>query len=206
MIALVRGILVEKGPESAVVDCGGLGYEVFLTAPSLAQLPAPGEEVRFFTHFHVREDAQVLYGFPRSEERAVFLLLMTVKGVGPKVALGILSNLGASDLVGALIRRDTAALTRLPGVGKKLAERLGVELSDKARELGLHPGEGLPQGRKGPDFASGLPGAWPQAMAALQSLGYAPAQARQACELAYKMLGPGEKSLEDMVKAALKSV
>ncbi|MGH7441034.1 MAG: Holliday junction branch migration protein RuvA, partial [bacterium] len=134
---MVRGTLLEKGPESALVEAGGLAYEVFVPAPALAALGPLGAEVRLYTHFHVREDAQVLYGFPTPDERKVFLLLMTVKGVGPKVALGMLSHLGAAELADALGRRDSVALSRMPGVGKKLAERLGVELSDKAASLSL---------------------------------------------------------------------
>ncbi len=150
MIAHLNGLLAEKTGESCVVEAGGVGYEVFLPAPVAAALPAIGEPVRLYTHFHVREDAQVLYGFLRTQERQVFLLLMTVKGVGPKLALGILSNLGAESVVGALQRRDLATLTKLPGVGKKLAERLGVELSDKAKELGLEAGSAQPLGTQGP--------------------------------------------------------
>jgi len=171
-----------------------------------AALPALGEAVRLYTHFHVREDAQVLYGFLRTQERQVFLLLMTVKGVGPKLALGILSNLGAESVVGALQRRDLATLTKLPGVGKKLAERLGVELSDKAKELGLEAGSAQPLGRRAQAAEVSLPGAWPQAAAALQSLGYSANQARLAVEEAYKIVGSEGLGLEDMVKAALKTV
>lgn len=207
MIAHLHGILIEKLAESCVVEAGGVGYEVFLPAPVSAALPALGEEVRLYTHFHVREDAQLLFGFLRPQERQVFLMLMTVKGVGPKLALGILSNLGAESVVGALIRRDLTTLTQLPGVGKKLAERLGVELSDKAKELGLEAGNASPPPRQRaslPDLA--LPGAWPKAAAALTSLGFTQMQARQAVEAAYKGLGRDDIPLEDMVKAALKTV
>jgi Holliday junction DNA helicase RuvA len=207
MIAHLNGILAEKSGEACVVEAGGVGYEVFLPAPVALALPALGETVRLYTHFHVREDAQVLYGFLRPQERQVFLLLMTVKGVGPKLALGILSNLGAESVVGALLRRDLVTLTKLPGVGKKLAERLGVELSDKAKELGVEAGSGQPMAfRRAPAAELALPGAWPQAAAALQSLGYSANQARQAVEEAYKILGQESLALEDMVKAALKTV
>jgi Holliday junction DNA helicase RuvA len=202
MIALIHGTLLERGPESAVVDAGGVGYEVFLSAPALQALPAPGAEVRLYTHFHVREDAQVLYGFLTPADRQVFLLLLTVKGVGPKVALGILSNLSGPALAAALLKRDLAALTKLPGVGKKLAERLGVELSDKVKTLGLElDAAALAQAPSG-----GLSGPWAQALSALTALGYSQAQARAAVEAAHKQWGGAAEALEDIVKAALKQV
>jgi Holliday junction DNA helicase RuvA len=203
MIAMVRGILLEKGAESALVEAGGLGYEVFLPAPALLSLPAPGAEVRLYTHFHVREDAQILYGFLSPGDRQVFLLLLTVKGVGPKVALGILSKLSAAALAAALQARDLAALTRLPGVGKKLAERLGVELSDKVRSLGLGAGATGPAGAGG---SQALEGPWNQAQAALVALGYSQSQARQAVDGTYHGWGKRPIRLEDIVKEALKVV
>jgi Holliday junction DNA helicase RuvA len=204
MIAMVRGTLLERGPESAVVEAGGVGYEVFLSAPALQALPTLGQEVRLYTHFHVREDAQVLYGFLTPADRQVFLLLLTVKGVGPKVALGILSNLSGPALAAALLKRDLAALTKLPGVGKKLAERLGVELSDKVKSLGLElDAATLAQGTL---ISGGLSGRWAQALAALTALGYGQAQARGAVDAAHKQLGSEAVSLEDIVKAALKQV
>lgn len=200
---MVRGALLEKGLESVVVEAAGVGYEVFLAAPALAALPGLGEEVRLYTHFHVREDAQVLYGFLTPGDRQVFLLLLTVKGVGPKVALGILSHLSGAALASALLKRDTAALTRLPGVGKKLAERLGVELSDKVKGLGLDlDPSALAQGPSRMD----LGGPWEQAVAALIALGFGQSQAKNAVSQAHKGLGNGNVSLEDIVKAALKAV
>jgi Holliday junction DNA helicase RuvA len=202
MIAMVRGILLEKGVDSVVVEAGGLGYELFLPAPALQALPELGSEVRFFTHFHVREDAQVLFGFLTPADRQVFLLLMTVKGVGPKVALAILSHLSGPALAAALMKRDLPALTRLPGVGKKLAERLGVELSDKVKTLGLNMDQ---VGLAGAVYG-GLEGPWLQAQAALSALGYSQNQAKNAVESAHKQLGETTVSVEDIVKAALKAV
>jgi Holliday junction DNA helicase RuvA len=202
MIAMVRGTLLEKGVDSVVVEAGGLGYEVFLPGPALQALPAPGVEVRFFTHFHVREDAQILFGFLTPADRQVFLLLMTVKGVGPKVALAILSHLSGPALAAALMKRDLPALTRLPGVGKKLAERLGVELSDKVKTLGLS----LDQASLAGSAYGSLDGPWLQAQAALTALGYSQNQAKIAVETAHKQLGADAVSVEDIVKAALKAV
>lgn len=199
---MVRGILIEKGPESAVVEAGGVGYEISLTQPDLASLPPLGEELRLYTHHHVREDEQRLYGFVSAADRRVFLLLMTVKGVGPKVALAILSQLSGPALAAALLKRDVAALTQLPGVGKKLAERLGVELSDKVKTLGLElDPKALAAAPK-----AGLSGPWSRGLEALTALGFGQAQARQALEIAHQRLGEESVSVEDIVKAALKAL
>jgi Holliday junction DNA helicase RuvA len=199
---MVRGILIEKGPDSVVLEAGGLGYAVQLTQPALQSLPPLGAEVRLFTHHHVREDAQVLYGFLSALERQIFLLLMTVKGVGPKVALAILSNLSGEALATALLKRDLATLSRVPGVGKKMAERLGVELSDKVKSLGLE----LDPGALAASPTSSLDGNWAKASLALLALGYGQAQARSAVESAYQSLGGQAVSTEDIVKAALKAL
>lgn len=202
MIAMVRGSLLEKGPDSVVVEAGGVGYEVSLTQPDLNALPALGEEVRLFTHFHVREDEQRLYGFLSAADRRVFLLLMTVKGVGPKVALAILSQMSGSAVAAALLKRDVAALTQLPGVGKKLAERLGVELSDKVKTLGLElDPKALAAAPK-----AGLTGNWARALEALTALGFGQNQAKIALDQAHQGLGNETVSVEDIVKAALKAL
>jgi Holliday junction DNA helicase RuvA len=160
-----------------------------------------GSELRVYTHHHVREDAQILYGFLSPQERQIFLLLMTVKGVGPKVALAILSHLSGPALVGALLRRDVATLTRLPGVGKKLAERLGVELSDKVKQLGWES-----EGSPALSASAALDGNWLQAQSALLALGFGQTQAKNAVEAAYKILGRADVSTEDIVKTALKAL
>lgn len=201
MIAMVRGTLIEKGPDSVVLEAGGVGYEISLTATALQALPAVGQELRLYTHHHVREDEQKLYGFISPADRQVFLLLMTVKGVGPKVALAILSNMSGPALAAALLKRDLSALTQLPGVGKKLAERLGVELSDKVRNLGLEldaSAVAAPVSSRG--------SAWDQAQAALTALGFGQSQARQALDKAHQGLGDAKVSTEDIVKAALKAL
>jgi Holliday junction DNA helicase RuvA len=200
VIARVRGLLIEKNADSALLEAGGLAYEVFLPGPAAASLPELGREVVLHTHFHVREDAQVLYGFLDPSDRRVFLMLMTVTGVGPRLALGILSNMDVPTLVAALVHRDLAVLTRVPGVGKKLAERLGVELSDKAKQWTQEQGP-LPQGSKPGNTES----RFGQAQAALQALGYSQNQARQAADAALGALGPSA-SLESLVKEALKAV
>ena len=131
MIALLRGVLHEKHPNQAVVLCGGVGYDVAISVTTFTALPSPGEEVTLRIHTHVREDALLLYGFATPEEKALFERLITVSGVGPKLAITILSGLPATDLAGILRAGDAARLTRIPGIGKKTAERLILELRDK---------------------------------------------------------------------------
>jgi len=196
MIASIRGTLKQKLGESCIVEAGGLGYEVFLIQPALALLPLPGELVEFSTYFHVREDAQTLYGFSYGEEKRLFLLLLTVKGVGPKLGMGVLSQLGPNALLAALKKRDLARLGTVSGVGKKLAERLGVELSDKAAKMtGSKSGDPvLPEDSDAQN----------QALRALQALGYSSQQAKQALARAYQQLGSEENKVEDIVKLALK--
>jgi Holliday junction DNA helicase RuvA len=133
MIAYVDGILVSGGPE-AVVSVGGLGLDVHLSALGAERLPAPGEPVRLWTHLAVREDAWSLYGFPDVEERAMFRLLISVSGVGPKAALGMLSRATPADIALHLRGGDEKALARLPGIGKKSAARLVVELGQRVPE------------------------------------------------------------------------
>ena len=131
MIAFLEGRLVEKSAGRAVVSVGGTGYEVNVPASTVTKLPAVGGPVRVFTRLHVREDAMVLYGFATQDERTLFDLLVTVTGVGPKVALAFLSALSADALRRAVAMNDVAALTIVPGVGKKVAQRVVLDLKDK---------------------------------------------------------------------------
>lgn len=131
MIALLRGILHEKHPNQAIVLCQGVGYDVQTSVTTFGALPAPGAEVTLRIHTHVREDALMLYGFATAEEKALFEKLITVSGVGPRLAITILSGVPAMELAGILRAGDTAQLTRIPGIGKKTAERLILELRDK---------------------------------------------------------------------------
>lgn len=199
MIASIRGVLKRRLTDSCVVEAGGIGYEVQLTQPALALLPAVGDNVEFHTHFHVREDSQQLFGFTTPEEKELFLLLMTVKGVGPRLGMAVLSQLGARDLVQALRKRDLARLGGVSGVGKKLAERLAVELSDRVAKTLM--GAGLPGGA-GPETAE--TGMENQAVQALVALGFPSQQAKLAVAKAYQQLGPDSTKVEDIVKLALK--
>jgi len=131
MIALLRGVLIEKHPNQAVVEAGGVGYDVTISVSTFTQLPDAGREVRLRIHTHVREDALALYGFLTQDEKTLFEKLIGVSGIGPKLAVTVLSGLAAPDLVNAIRRGEIDRLVRIPGVGKKTAERMVLELRDK---------------------------------------------------------------------------
>jgi|SRR6516162_4971958 Holliday junction DNA helicase RuvA len=131
MIAHLRGRLISKHPNQVIVEAAGVGYDVNISVPTFSELPAVGSEVTIHVHTHVREDALALYGFLRLEEKRLFEKLITVSGIGPKLAITILSGMAIADMVGAIRANDHARLTRIPGIGKKTAERMCVELRDK---------------------------------------------------------------------------
>lgn len=139
MIAHLRGKLLAKHPDQAIVETGGVGYDVSISVAAFSELPAVGNEVSLFIHTHVREDALALFGFLRADEKRLFEKLLTVSGIGPRVAIGILSGVPADDLVTAIRSGDLARLTRVPGIGKKTAERMVLELRDKLAEWGAPP-------------------------------------------------------------------
>ena len=136
MISFLRGLLLEKTPGAAIVDVGGVGYELFISVPTFTHLPDAGGEVRLRVHTHVREDALSLFGFLTSDEKALFEKLISVSGIGPKLAMNVLSGLAAGDLVTAIRGGQTDRLVRIPGVGKKTAERIVLELRDKLDGIG----------------------------------------------------------------------
>ena len=131
MIAHLRGRLLAKHPNQAVVETAGVGYDVTITVPTFSDLPSLGSEVALHIHTHVREDQIALYGFLRPAEKQLFEKLITVSGIGPKLAITILSGMPADEMVGAIRHNDIARLTRIPGIGKKTAERMVLELRDK---------------------------------------------------------------------------
>jgi Holliday junction DNA helicase RuvA len=136
MIAHLRGRLILKHPNQAIVEAGGVGYDVTITVPTFSELPSEGAEVSLHVHTHVREDALALYGFLRAEEKQLFEKLITVSGIGPKLAITILSGMPVAEMVGAIKGNDIARLTKIPGIGKKTAERMVVELRDKLDKFG----------------------------------------------------------------------
>jgi Holliday junction DNA helicase RuvA len=131
MIAHLRGKLIARHPNQAIVETGGVGYDVVISVPTFSELPSLGSEVSLHIHTHVREDQIALYGFLRAEEKQLFEKLITVSGIGPKLAITILSGMPADEMVNAIRGNDVARLTKIPGIGKKTAERMVLELRDK---------------------------------------------------------------------------
>ncbi|MGB8061139.1 MAG: Holliday junction branch migration protein RuvA [Candidatus Sulfotelmatobacter sp.] len=136
MIAHLRGKLLAKHPNQAIVETAGVGYDVTISVPTFSDLPALGAEVALHIHTHVREDVIALYGFLRASERLLFEKLITVSGIGPKLAITILSGMPADEMVGAIRGNDVMRLTRIPGIGRKTAERMVLELRDKLTGVG----------------------------------------------------------------------
>jgi len=195
MIARLTGLVLDKGEDTAVLDVHGVGYLVHLSAASLLALPARGEPVSLRTITHVREDALDLYGFLTGEEEDVFRALVEVKGVGPRAAQNILSGIEPRELARAVAQGDVARLTKVPGIGKKTAERLVVELKDKLLALARAAGPG-----KAPQKG----GLLDQLQVALVNLGYKPAQAEQVAE-ALRDRAEG-KGLDELLREALKAM
>ena len=139
MIAHLRGKLISKHPNQAIVEAAGVGYEVNISIPTFSTLPALGAEVALFVHTHVREDALSLFGFLRSEEKQLFEKLISVSGIGPRLAITILSGMPADAMIASIKGNNIAALTRIPGIGKKTAERMVLELRDKLDHFGVPP-------------------------------------------------------------------
>jgi len=131
MIAHLRGKLISKHPNQAIVEAGGVGYDVVISVPTFSELPSFNAEVSLFIHTHVREDALALFGFLRAQEKQLFEKLLSVSGIGPKLAITILSGMPADAMVAAIKGNNVASLTRIPGIGKKTAERMVLELRDK---------------------------------------------------------------------------
>ncbi len=189
MIGSLRGRVGSKAPPQLTVEVGGVGYEVEAPLSTFFHLPPVGAEVHLLTHLVVREDAHVLYGFGTEEERRLFRSLIKVSGVGPKIALALLSGISVSDFHACIQSQDTGALTRVPGIGRKTAERLIVEMRDRLTAPELTGGAG---------GAAASPES--EAFDALVALGYRPAEARRLL----KGAGPGTQSTEELIRRALK--
>jgi Holliday junction DNA helicase RuvA len=193
MIAHLRGKLLAKHPNQVIVETGGVGYDVTITVPTFSDLSETGTEVALHIHTHVREDALALYGFLRSSEKLLFEKLLTVSGIGPKLAITILSGMPADEMVRAIRGNDVARLTRIPGIGKKTAERMVLELRDKLPEAGA-------------PAAPTMPAATPieeDVLSALLNLGYQRAAAEKALGVATKNKAGSFDALFREVLAAL---
>ena len=203
MIARLRGALVEAGPEGVVVDVNGVGYRLFAPDSTLSALPLPGEEVTLYVHTYVREDAIQLYGFGSKAELRLFETVLGVDGVGPRLALAILSHTSVDGFVRAVLSGDERTLTRIPGIGKKTAARILLELKDKLNRGGAWQ---LQQtGAEGPPPPA--PGGVRQdVVGALLALGYREEEAAAAAEAALAEVDPASTPLERLITRALRKL
>ena len=196
MYAYVSGTLADKKPTEAVIDAGGVGYRLLIPASSFEKLPALKKPVKLLTTFVVRDDAQVLYGFASEPEQTAFETLTGVSGVGPKLALAALSAMSPSELRDTVVAGDSAMLTRIPGVGKRTAERLVVELRDKFAGM-----DGLEGGASAGDGAATEARA--DARSGLEALGLSRAEAEKRLRKVLRA-HPGTQSAEDLIRLALR--
>ena len=199
MIGQIEGTIIEKNPPEILVEVAGITYEILVPMSTLYQLPESGELVRLHTHFSVREDAQTLYGFFDAETKKMFRSLVRVNGVGPKMALGILSGMSVEDFVQAVRNNDSEAMVRMPGIGKKTAERLMIEMRDKMIEWGS-------DNNVGSDLSSQTKSSFTKdAEIAMINLGYKPQQAASAIAQVLKV-NPEINDSEELIRFSLKSM
>lgn len=199
MIGQIEGTIIEKNPPEILVEVAGITYEILVPMSTLYQLPELGELVRLHTHFSVREDAQTLYGFFDAETKKMFRSLVRVNGVGPKMALGILSGMSVEDFVQAVRNNDSEAMVRMPGIGKKTAERLMIEMRDKMIEWGSDDNVGS-------DLSSQTKSSFTKdAEIAMINLGYKPQQAARAIAQVLKV-NPEINDSEELIRFSLKSM
>ncbi|MDH7516285.1 MAG: Holliday junction branch migration protein RuvA [Bacteroidota bacterium] len=194
MIASIRGKLVRKDFASAIVDVGGVGFAVAITLQTYEKLPTPGSEVELLTHLHVRDDALQLFGFLDEDERSMFRLLQGITGIGTRTALNILSGCGPTRLRELVAASDISALTSIPGIGRKTAERIILELRDT---FAKEPGIGIPVSVQGTSDARS------EAILALVTLGFSKQNAEKAIRKALDKLPTNEQSASNLIKTAL---
>jgi Holliday junction DNA helicase RuvA len=198
MISFLHGKVVEALPTQVTLDVNGVGYDVLIPLSSFDRIPGPGSEVKLLTHLAVREDAHVLYGFITSAEREMFrLLINTVSGIGPKIALNVLSGMNVMALRGAVANGDVKALSQISGVGKKTAERIVVELKDKIGAPGAWEAASAERALSAADQKAN------DAVLALMALGFKQVDAHEAVRAAMSLLGE-KATVEDLVRACLK--
>ncbi len=194
MIAHLKGQLIQKSPVSLVVDVQGVGYEVFIPLTVYYELPECGTTVSLYIHTRIREDSLKLFGFIKEADKQMFELLIRISKVGPKIALAFLSGMTGQDLTQAVFNDDIATLSAIPGVGRKTAERLALELKDKLLELNLQPETAIASNTPG----NGLKD---DAVSALINLGYKKAQAEQALRKVWR--DEAKPSLEELIRDSL---
>jgi holliday junction DNA helicase RuvA len=201
MIGRLRGILLEKQPPQLVIDVQGVGYEVEAPMSTFYKLPDTGAEISLYTHLIVRDDAHLLYGFGSNAERRLFRSLLKVNGVGPKLALAILSGIETDAFVDSINSGNTARLVRLPGVGKKTADRLIIEMRDRLHEWHHEP-RSVTGGDGRPLLLNTAANALDDAISALIALGYKPPEA----ERLVRSIATADMSREDLIRKALQAV
>ena len=194
MIAHLRGRLLSKNPNLAIIEAGGVGYELAISVPTFSGLPALNSEVALHVHTHVREDALSLYGFLRHEEKQLFEKLIAVSGIGPKLAITVLSGMEADAVVSAIRGNNTAALTRIPGIGKKTAERMVLELRDKLEQFATAPA------------AAAATPLEEDVMSALLNLGYQRGNVERALAKIAESGNGGGKSFDSLFRQVLVSL
>jgi Holliday junction DNA helicase RuvA len=206
MIGRIRGKLIEKSPPDVLIESAGVGYEIQMPMTSFYQLPDVGEETTVITHFVVREDAQLLFGFANKTERSLFRELIKANGVGPKLALTIMSGMSAAQFIHCVSIEDVTALVKLPGVGKKTAERLVVEMKDRLQKLSINDEQQgdvvMSVGAEETSLLAPQSNARDEALSALLALGYKSSQAN----LVMKKLDTKGKSSEELIREALKAM
>jgi len=200
MYHYLRGRIAEKTPTWVVLDAGGIGFEVLIPLSTSQKLPAIGEEIKLLTHFVVREDAHLMFGFLTKEERSLFKLLISVSGIGPKMAMTILSGLGISDLKQAIVQGSIATLSSISGIGRKTAERLVIELREKIAI------EGVGKGAAGIETLKNQEMLIEDSLQALLSLGYKKQSAKTAIQRALTNGKQNEWNAEALIRESLKHI
>jgi holliday junction DNA helicase RuvA len=200
MIGRIKGVLIEKSPPDITVDVQGIGYELQVPMNTFYRLPDVDHPVSLYTHFVVREDAQLLYGFYEARERELFRAVIKINGVGPKLGLSILSGIETNDFVRVVHNNDVAALTKVPGIGKKTAERLVIEMRDKLKDWPVATDGNMPAGSDNVVLRKNH--ASDEAISALLALGYKPKDA----ESAIKAVASDDLTSQDMIRRALKTM
>ncbi|MEZ4701239.1 MAG: Holliday junction branch migration protein RuvA [Rhodothermales bacterium] len=197
MIAYVSGTLVDKKPTEALIDVNGIGYSVLIPTSTYEALPETGKPARLVTHYHVREDAHLLFGFATPAERTLFEAMLSVSGIGPRLALAALSAMRPAELRDYIVEGQVGMITKIPGVGKKTAERMVVELKDRLVKLDLPGGGALT------DANDTRAEARSDALAALEALGLSRANAERSLRLVLRN-NPGIQSAQDLIRLALR--